>query len=153
MNNSLSSRLSNLSSAELQVLQERIVGEGLRKIVGRIAGIEDTNARTSEKVDGLVRMGMEYPLFNVESDELQNIIKKTATRSLGGYGTPAYNSRHIRGKVYADIHHQLRREYGVKSYKAIKRVQLNAAKVVVENYTAPTVLKDEIDCANNQVEM
>ena len=84
------------------------------------------------------------PLFNIECDELMDKVKSVATRELGGYKSPAYKDKSLRSKVYSDIQHQLRREFGVKKYKAIKRNQLNKAIEIVDNYKAPTVLVNEI---------
>ncbi len=91
------------------------------------------------------------PLFNVECDELMDKVKSVVTRELGGYKSPAYKDKSLRSKVYSDIQHQLRREFGVKKYKAIKRNQLNKAIEIVDNYKAPTVLVNEIVQANNQM--
>ena len=90
------------------------------------------------------------PLFNSECDELMDRVKSVATKILG-YKTPAYNDKSLRGRVYSDMQHQLRRELGVKKYKAIKRCQLSKAFEIVNNYVAPTVLIDEITRVNNQV--
>ena len=90
------------------------------------------------------------PLFNSECDELMDRVKSVATKILG-YKTPAYNDKSLRGRVYSDMQHQLRREFGVKKYKAIKRCQLSKAFEIVNNYVAPTVLIDEITRVNNQV--
>lgn len=91
------------------------------------------------------------PLFNIECDELMDKVKSVVTRQLGGYKTPAYNDKSLRGRIYSDIQHQLRREFGVKKYKAIKRSQLDKAIEIVNSYKAPTVLVDEIVQANNQI--
>ena len=90
------------------------------------------------------------PLFNSECDELMDRVKSVATKILG-YKTPAYNDKSLSGRVYSDMQHQLRREFGVKKYKAIKRCQLSKAFEIVNNYVAPTVLIDEITRVNNQV--
>jgi len=91
------------------------------------------------------------PLYNIECDELQSLVKKVGTKSLGGYGSPAYKNNSLRSKVYRDIQNQLRREFGVKKYKAIKRCQLSMAKEIVENYKVPMIFQDEVTLANNQV--
>jgi Rha family phage regulatory protein len=104
----------------------------------------------AKKVDDLE---LNMPLFNVECKELQSLVKKVGTKILGGYRTPAYNDNSLRGRVYSDIQHQLRREFGVERYEAIKRVQLSTAREIVEDYTAPMVLREEIELANNQLIM
>nr|DAQ80578.1 MAG TPA: repressor domain protein [Inoviridae sp.] len=90
------------------------------------------------------------PLFNAECDELMDRVKSVVTKILG-YKTSAYNDKSLRGRVYSDIQQQLRREFGVKKYKSIKRCQLSKALDIVSNYKAPTVLIDEITRNNNQV--
>lgn len=91
------------------------------------------------------------PLFNIECKELQALVRKTGTRALGGYRTPAYKDNSIRGKVYADIQGQLKRQFGVSRYEAVKRSQLDTAKEILENYTVPIYLEDQIINVNNQV--
>ena len=91
------------------------------------------------------------PLLGVDCDELTGKVKSVATKTLGGYKTNAYRDNSLSGRVYSDIYGQLRREFGVKSYKAIKRCQLQKALDIVSNYSAPTVLVDEITAVNNQV--
>lgn len=91
------------------------------------------------------------PLFNIECKELQALVRKVGIMQLGGYKSPAYKDNSLRGKVYADIQHQLKREFGVSRYEAIKRSQLNKARELVNNYSVPTVLLDEIVQTNNQV--
>lgn len=93
------------------------------------------------------------PLFNSECDELMKAVKKSATRVLGGYKSNAYNDKSLRAKVYSDIQQQIRRQFGVASYKAIKRVQLHKAFGIVEDYEAPLVLEEVVEVVNNQLEM
>ena len=59
-----------------------------------------------------------------------------------------YNS--LRGKVYSDIQHQIRREFGVSRYEAIKRSQLEMAKEIISNYKVPLVLENEIKLLNEE---
>lgn len=100
------------------------------------------------KVDDLEN---NMPLFNVECKELQDFVRKIATKVLGGYKSPAYCNNSLRGKVYADVQNQLKREFGVKRYEAIKRKQLESAKRILERYAVPLVLESEIEAINNQL--
>lgn len=93
------------------------------------------------------------PLFNVECKELQALVRKVGTMQLGGYKSPAYKDNSLRGKVYADIQHQLKREFGVSRYEAIKRSQLNTARELINNYSVPTVLLEKILQANYQIDI
>ena len=91
------------------------------------------------------------PLFNVECKELQALVRKKGIEILGGKVTPAYKDNSIRGKVYSDIQHQIKREFGVTRYEAIKRIQLDKAKEIVNGYKAPYVLEYEIKKVNSQI--
>lgn len=92
------------------------------------------------------------PLFNIECKELQALVRKVGIIHLGGYKSAAYKDNSLRGRVYADIQHQLKREFGVTRYEAIKRSQLDKAIEIVNNYKVPYVLEDEITKINNQLD-
>ena len=93
----------------------------------------------------------DMPLFNVDCKELQGIVRKIGTKALGGYKSPAYNDNSLRGKVYADIQHQIKREFGVNRYEAIKRGQLDVAMQIITEYKVPLFLEDQIKLMNNQL--
>lgn len=102
----------------------------------------------NEKVEKLEN---DMPLFKAECDELQALVKKIGVGLMGGKKSPAYKNNSLRGKVYSDMQHQLRREFGVDKYSWIKHSQFNKAKDIITNYELPIVLKDEILKINNQV--
>ena len=91
------------------------------------------------------------PLFNVECKEIQAAVKRKGVEILGGKGSPAYKNNSIRCKVYSDIQQQLRREFGVSRYEAIKRCQLLVAHEIVAKYKAPIYLVNEIYLLNQQL--
>ncbi len=91
------------------------------------------------------------PLFNIECKDLQQAVRAKGCEVLGGYGSKAYKSNSIRQKVYTDIQHQLKREFGVTRYEAIKRQYLNTAHMIIKNYEPPTYLINEIHNENNQI--
>ena len=93
----------------------------------------------------------DIPLFNIECDELQTVVRKKGVQVLGSKGSTAYKDKSLRTKVYSDIQRQIKREFGLNSYKAIKRGQLEIAKNIVNEYKAPTVLAEEILRINNQI--
>ena len=112
--------------------------------------IDQKQQALEEKVED---MESNFPLFNIECEELQKLVKKVGTNALGGYGSRAYKDNSLRQKVYKDIQHQLTREFGIGSYKAIKRCQLPLAKEIVQAYRIPTFLQDQVIALNNQIEM
>lgn len=104
----------------------------------------------NDKVEALEK---DMPLFKAECDELQDLVHKVGVRYLGGKKSKAYNDASLRGRVYADIQHQLKREFGVNKYAWIKHSQFNRAKEIINEYKLPIVLEDEITLINNQLEM
>lgn len=122
----------------------------LSKELQSIFELDDRTTKTNIRIDTLENT---MPLFNTDCKELQKIVRKIATKTLGGYRTPAYKDNSIRTKVYKDIQGQLNREFGVERYESIKRVQIEAAKTILLNYLVPIYLKDDITLLNNQTEL
>ena len=91
------------------------------------------------------------PLFNIECKEIQAAVKRKGIEILGGKSSPAYKNNSISCKVYSDIQQQLRREFGVSRYEAIKRSQLPVAHEIVAKYKAPIYLVNEIYLLNQQL--
>ena len=102
--------------------------------------------------DDLVDLKDNMPLFNVECKELQALVRKVGIKALGGYKSPAYNDSSIRCRIYQDIQQQIRREFGVTRYEAIKRCQLEKAIFMVNDYIIPFVLQNVINDVNSQIE-
>lgn len=115
--------------------------------------IESVREEVTEVREEFKDLKDNMPLFGEESDKLQAEVRKVGVATLGGYKSNAYNDNSLRGKVYKDIQNQLKREFGVERYKAIKRCQLDLAMKIVHNYKAPTVLVTEISNLNNQMRL
>ena len=123
-----------LSPMELMELQFKALKEQEEKII-----------QVENKVDKLEE---DMPLFQIDCKEIQALVRKKGIEVLGGYRSIAYNNNSLRGKVYSDIQHQIRREFGVVRYEAIKRSQLEMAKEIIINYKVPLVLENEIKLLN-----
>ena len=91
------------------------------------------------------------PLLNVDCKELQAEVRKKGIEVLGGYRSAAYNNKSLRSRTYQDIQCQIKREFGVNRYEAIKSRQVDKAIEIIRDYKAPYVLADEITIENNQV--
>lgn len=115
---------------------------------------QNQQAEELERVNAdLQEFKQDIPLLGVEEIKVSNAVKKKGVDCLGGKQSAAYGDNSIRGKVYADIHRQLKREFGVTTYKAIKRRECDLAIGVVEAYELPRVLQEEINAANRQIIM
>ena len=125
-----------LSPMELMELQFKALKEQEEKI-----------AQVENRVDKLEE---DMPLFQIDCKEIQALVRKKGIEALGGYRSIAYNDNSLRGKVYSDIQQQIRREFGVLRYEAIKRSQLEMAKEIIINYKVPLVLENEIKLLNEQ---
>ena len=125
-----------LSPMELMELQFKALKEQEEKII-----------QVENKVDKLEE---DMPLFQIDCKEIQALVRKKGIEALGGYRSIAYKDNSLRGKVYSDIQHQIRREFGVVRYEAIKRSQLEMAKEIIINYKVPLVLENEIKLLNGE---
>ena len=90
------------------------------------------------------------PLLALECQKITKAKNQKVVPMLGGKDAPAYKDNSLRQLVYSDIDAQLRREFGVNTYKAIKRNQCDMAIKIINEYDLPMYLKDRIDNANAQ---
>lgn len=109
------------------------------------------NKAILEVNDKIENLENNLPLFNVECKELQAAVRKLGIRIMGGKDTNSYKDNSLRGKIYSDIQTEVKRQFQVTRYEAIKRCQLNKAYEILEKYKLPTALKDEIERINNQI--
>ena len=91
------------------------------------------------------------PLLALECQRITWAKNNKIIPLMGGKSSPAYRDRSLRTKVYKDLDKQLKREFGVDTYKAIKRNQCNLAVKIIEAYKLPMFLKEEIDAENAQM--
>lgn len=95
----------------------------------------------------------DMPLLALECQRITIAKNKKAVPLLGGKDAPAYKDKSLRSKVYSDIDSQLRREFGVSTYKAIKRSQCDIAIGIIERYKLPMALADQIYDTNAQLSL
>lgn len=112
------------------------------------------NIELKEKIeainDDLQEFKRDMPLLALECQKITKAKNQKVVPLLGGKDSPAYKDNSIRQQVYSDIDAQLRREFGVNTYKAIKRNQCDLAVKIINEYELPMYLKDQIDSSNAQ---
>lgn len=112
------------------------------------------NVELKEKIeavnDDLQEFKRDMPLLALECQKITKAKNQKVVPILGGKDTPAYKDNSLRQLVYSDIDAQLRREFGVNTYKAIKRNQCDMAIKIIKEYELPMYLKDRIDDTNAQ---
>lgn len=113
------------------------------------------NVELTEKIEkvneDLQEFKKDMPLLALECQKITWAKNNKVVSLLGGKNSPAYKDRGLRTKVYKDLEKQLQREFGVKTYKAIKRSQCDLAVSIIEAYKLPMFLKEEIDAENAQM--
>lgn len=111
--------------------------------------------QVNEKVDNLDkkidRLELDLPILGIEIDRITSAAKKKGVECLGGKNSEAYADRSLRGKVYNDIYRELKRRFGVTTYKAIKRNQCDLAISIIEGYRLPYVLLEQVQFKNSQI--
>lgn len=101
--------------------------------------------------EDLQNFKQDMPILGIEESRITAAVRKKGVNCLGGKESEAYQDKSLRGKVYADIYSQLKREFGVATYKAIKRSQCESAVSVIQEYELPIVLKEQITDCNAQM--
>lgn len=119
--------------------------------------MKEVDGKVNALSDGLstVRKDLEdfkndMPILGVEESKITNAVKRKGVECLGGKESNAYNDRSVRGRLYSDLHNQLRRQFGVSTYKAIKRNQADTAVSIIQCYVPPLVLSETIETMNAQ---
>ena len=95
----------------------------------------------------------DMPLLAVECEKITRAVKNKGVEVLGGRRSEAYRNNSLRSKVYRDIHSEVRRQFGVNTYKALKRNVCDKVIAWIEDYQLPLVLKEEVNDFNSQLRM
>lgn len=125
------------------LVQLRLTQQAILEVDEKIAAVDED----------LQNFKKDMPILGVEESRITIAVKKKGVECLGGKKSEAYKDRSLRGKVYSDIYGQLKREFGVDTYKAIQRRNCDRAVSVINEYQLPIVLKEEIDDCNSQMNM
>lgn len=112
---------------------------------------KQTDAKVEELDNDLQSFKKDIPLLPVECDDVQKAVRQLGTKILGGHGSPAYCDDSIRQKVYSDIGKEIKHKFNVRSYKAIRRRHLEQVNKIIENYTCPIELQEEIYAKNTEM--
>jgi Rha family phage regulatory protein len=117
--------------------------------------LKNATLEVSQRVDSvdndLQNFKKDMPLLGIEESKVTAAVRKKGVHCLGGKDSEAYQDKSVRQKVYSDIYGQLKREFGVDTYKAIKRSQVGLAISIIEAYELPIVLEEEITDMNAQM--
>lgn len=91
------------------------------------------------------------PLFPEDADDVSKEVKKRVVEILGGKDSNAYHDKSLSQTVFKDAYKDLKRNFDVNSYKAIKRQRKGAAIELARAYQAPLYLQERIRYTNAQM--
>lgn len=113
--------------------------------------ILEVNEKVDEVKQDLENFKQSVPLYACDMDKITTAVKKKGVKCLGGKESNSYSDKSLRGKVYSDIYDQLKRQFGVSSYKSIRREQCEIALGIINGYQLPIILKEEVTDCNMQM--
>ena len=91
------------------------------------------------------------PLLPEDADDVSKEVKKRVVEILGGKDSNAYHDKSLSQTVFKDAYKDLKRNFDVNSYKAIKRQRKGAAIELARAYQAPLYLQERIRYTNAQM--
>lgn len=92
----------------------------------------------------------DLPIFPIEAERITTATKKKGVEVLGGINSSAYRNKGLRQKLYSNLYSNLKYNFGVRSYKSIKRSQCDKAIDIINSYQPTYFLEEEIRNANAQ---
>ena len=117
------------------------------------AAIKQVNDKVDKVQKDLDDFKLDMPILGVEENRITKAVKKKGLEILGGEHSNAYKDSVLRSKTYQDIYRELKRQFGVNTYKAIKRNQCDTAVELISGYTPPYVMAEQIRGCNAQMNM
>lgn len=121
---------------------------------GKIALLAQGHTELKAEVDGikadLEALKYDLPILPIEADKITEAVKKKGIAVLGSKQSQAYNDRNLRQKLYNNLYSNLKYNFGVRSYKSIKRSQCDKAIEIIQKYEPPFFLAQQIENTNAQ---
>ena len=118
--------------------------------------IAQGNIDLEQKIDNvkqdLEQFKQDMPVLGIEENKITSAVRKAGVKILGGKASNAYNDKSLRSKLYSDIYRELKRQFDVTTYKAIKRSQCSMALSIIETYKPPIALEEQIKNCNAQMQ-
>lgn len=91
------------------------------------------------------------PLLPEDADDVSKEVKKRVVEVLGGKDSNAYHDKSLSQKVFMDAYRNLKSNFDVSSYKAIKRNRRDMAVQIAREYKPPLYLAEQIQVENAQM--
>lgn len=119
--------------------------------------VDQRVTRVEKKADTLEERFNDFeqnlPLLPEDADDVSKEVKKRVVEILGGKDSNAYHDKSLSQKVFMDAYRNLKSNFDVSSYKAIKRNRKNMAVQIAREYKPPLYLAEQIQAENNQMSL
>lgn len=122
-----------------------LLAQGHMELKGEIDNVKEDVSGIKEEIETIKN---DLPLFPAEADEVSSAVKRRGVQLLGGKQSNAYNDRGLRQRLYNDLYYNLKHNFDKRSYKAIRRGDIERAISVVEQYRPPLFLEEQIEELN-----
>lgn len=106
--------------------------------------VDEVSGEVNSLKEDFENFKRDLPLLPAEADDVSNAVKKKGVEVLGGKQSRAYNDRCVRQRVYNDLYYTVKRNFNTRSYKNIRRKDVDKAIGVVERYVPPLFLEEQI---------
>ena len=127
--------------------QIKLLAQGNVELNQRVDKVTEDVQSVREEIETLKN---ELPILPLEADNIVNAVKKKGVEVLGGKASGAYNNRNVRQKLYNDLYGNLKHNFNVRTYKAIQRKDAQKAVMIVNQYTPPLFLQEQIEGMNGK---
>lgn len=114
-------------------------------------GNVEINQRVGNLEERMNEFEQNLPLLPEDADDVSKEVKKRVVEILGGEDSNAYHDKSLSQTVFKDAYKDLKRNFDVNSYKAIKRQRKGAAIELARAYQAPLYLQERIRYTNAQM--
>lgn len=115
--------------------------------------ILEVNEKVEDVKQELEDLKNDMPVLALDLERIKIARNHRIVPFLGGKRSKAYKDKSLTRRVYSDNATQVWREYGIKSFKELKRSQVDNAIELINNYELPFVLAEEIKNANAQINL
>lgn len=117
--------------------------------------VDQRVTRVEKKADTLEERFNDFeqslPLLPEDADDVSKEVKKRVVEVLGGKESNAYHDKSLSQKVFMDAYRNLKSNFDVSSYKAIKRNRKEIAVQIAREYRPPLYLAEQIQAENSQM--
>lgn len=130
--------------------QIQLLAQGNVELNKRIDTVQSKAETLEERFN---RFEQDLPLLPSEADSLSRTVKKRVMEILGGKDSNAYHDKSISQTAFVDAYRNLKYNFGVNTYKAIKRCQIDTAMRIAKEYKPPVCLEERIKDCNSQMQI